>query len=131
MKYLKQPAGASPSSIGDIQLAYSATIPDDLRAFWQESNGPSLWFEFKELQFLSTTEVIEDNYELKTYMPGSVPLCLDGNGNICLARVESSRIVGYYVAACGELDWAQSKRIAANFTDFLQDRASPESRLRS
>jgi hypothetical protein len=131
VKYLEQPPGASKYSVDKIQSAYSATIPDDLRSFWQASDGPTLWFGFKELQFFATAEVVEDIYQLKTYLPGAIPLCLDGNSNICVARVEVSQIVGYYVAACSDLEWDTSKQIAATFTDFLQDSASPESRLQS
>jgi hypothetical protein len=80
---------------------------------------------------MSTAEIVDDIYETKSYLPGAIPLCLDGNGNLCVARTANSQVAGYYVAACGDLEWASAKLIADTFTDFLQDTVTPEARLRS
>jgi SMI1 / KNR4 family (SUKH-1) len=122
--------GATSELLDKVELAFSVLIPNDLRIFWQESNGRNLWFGYKELQFFSIQEILGDDiYYLKTYMPNAIPICLDGNGNICVARVEASSINGYFVASCGNLDWSSAVEIASNFTDFLQDSSSPDAKL--
>ncbi|WP_208146492.1 hypothetical protein, partial [Shewanella algae] len=71
----------------------------------------------------------EDIYELKKYMPNSIPVCMDGNGNICVAKIVQERISGYYIANCGDLGWDEAKFVAKSLVELINDQVSPESRL--
>ena len=130
MEYIKQPEGACTSTIEAVAAKYSVEIPADLREFWLKSDGCILWFGYKELQFFKTIEILEeDNYNLRRYMPNSLPICVDGNGNLCIARIEIGKIMGYFVASCGNLDWEDAIEISKSFREFVLDPKSPEHRL--
>ena len=129
MQFVRRPVGASEDSLAHMEASYSVKLPAALRELWLDSDGPILWFGFKELQFLPLAAVLEDAYSLREFMPGALPLCLDGMGNLCVARIESGRIEGYYVAACGNLGWDESGRIADTFENFLRDELAPDARL--
>lgn len=130
MRYLKRPTGASDNALMQLERKYGVTLPDDLRQFWLESDGPILWFGYKELQFFSISDVIEDYYNVSELMPGAVPICMDGCGNICIAHLASGRIDGYFVASSGDLEWEAAVRVSDNFFSLLHDARSPEQRLR-
>ena len=129
MLILRRPPGASEDYLAKLEASYSVQVPAALRTLWLWSDGPILWFGFKELQFLRIEEILDDIYSVRFSMPGALPLCLDGMSNICVARIESGRVEGYYVAACGNLGWEESRRIADSFDLFLQDHLAPEKRL--
>lgn len=116
--------------IADVAAKFAVTVPADLVEFWKQSNGSTLWFGYKELQFFSTDEILgSDIYKLNLYMPDALPICMDGNGNICLARILDGSISGYFVASCGNLGWEDAVEIAKNFKQFISDTTSPEQRL--
>ena len=117
------------ADLAGVEAQFSVTLPPDLKAFWLESDGPVLWFEYKELQFMPARDVCSDAYALGKYMPGALPLCLDGNGKICVARVDRRAVIGYFVASCGNLGWEDAVEIAKSFGEFLNDPVSPEKRL--
>ncbi len=130
MYYVEKPAGARKQSIELLASAYQVDLPPDLIEWWSASDGPIVYFGFKELQFFSIREIVgEDIYELKKYMPNSMPMCMDGNGNICVARIKDQKISGYYVACCGDLGWEEARLLAKDFKEFVNDNISPEARL--
>ena len=129
MEFLERPEGASQSDLALLSREYSVFLPQDLRTFLSTSDGPILWFGFKELQFLSVSEILQDEYGVRAQMPNALPLCFDGMSNICVAEIQGNQIVGYYVASCGNLGWDESVRISATFADFLTDDLSPEQRV--
>ena len=112
MEFLKRPEGASSGDLALLSGEWSVFLPRDLQDFMEASDGPVLWFGFKELQFLPVRDIIRDDYAVQTYMPNALPICLDGNSNICVARVRNRQIVGYYVASCGNLGWDDAVKIA-------------------
>jgi hypothetical protein len=129
MEYLKKPEGASPEELQELSRLYVVTLPQDLRDFMADSNGPILWFGFKELQFLRTSDILRDEYAVRIFMPGCIPLCMDGQSNICLAKINKQEVVGYYVASCNNLGWDDAVRISETFSGLLADSCSPEQRL--
>ena len=130
MKYIDKPAGADISKLDNLSEIFQVELPLDLIEWWQFSDGSNVFWDYKELQFLSLNEILsEDIYDLNKYMPNSIPICLDGNGNICVARIESKKIFGFYVASCSDLGWEESKFIAKTFTNFINDNISPQERL--
>lgn len=130
MDYVEKPTGASPSSIDMLASKFHVVLPLDLIEWWSASDGPIVHFGYKELQFFSIGEMVgEDICELKKYMPNSMPICMDGSGNICVARIKEQHISGYYVASCSDLGWQEAKLLADSFKDFVNDKMSPESRL--
>lgn len=130
MDYVEKPAGASTQSFQLLASAYQFNLPPDLIEWWSASDGPIVYFGFKELQFFSIREIVgEDIYELKKYMPNSMPMCMDGNGNICVAKIKDYKISGYYVASCGDLGWEEARFLAKGFKEFVNDNISPETRL--
>jgi hypothetical protein len=130
MNYVEKPAGARPQSFELLASEYQVDLPLDLIDWWSASDGPIVYFGYKELQFFSIREIVdEDIYELKKYMPNSMPICMDGNGNICVARIKDQKISGYYVASCGDLGWEEARLLAKDFNEFVNDNISPEARL--
>ncbi len=130
MEYVDKPAGADISEIDKLSEMFQVELPLDFIEWWQHSDGSNVFWGFKELQFFSVNEILgEDIYEINKYMPSSMPVCLDGNGNICVARIEAGKIFGFYVASCGDLGWDDSKLIANTFSNFISDKVSPEERL--
>ena len=129
MEYVTRPDGASPEVIAELSRAYLVTLPPELCNFMTESDGPILWFGFKELQFLSVADILRDDYEVRAHMPGCIPLCMDGHANLCVAKVARQQIVGYFVASCGNLGWDDAVRIGDTFADLLADSSSPDDRL--
>ena len=130
MEYVEKPSGAKALSIEKLASKYQVDLPQNLIEWWSSSDGPIVYFGYKELQFFSVNEIVgEDIYELKKYMPNSMPICMDGNGNICVAKIESHKISGYYVASCGDLGWEEAKLIAKTFKQFVNDKCSPEAKL--
>jgi hypothetical protein len=130
MEYVTKPLGAKLENILEIENIFNVTLPNEMHDWWVKSDGPDVYFGFKELQFFSVKEILgEDIYQLRKYMPNSIPLCMDGNGNICVAKVLSGQIAGFYVADCGDLGWDEAKFISITFPDFINDQYSPEERL--
>ncbi|MDV2079711.1 SMI1/KNR4 family protein [Marinobacter xestospongiae] len=130
MEYVTKPLGAKREDVLKIGESYGVELPQDLVIWWEESDGADVYFGYKELQFFSVDEILgEDICQLNTYLPSSFPVCMDGNGNICVARIEDGQIYGFYVADCGDLGWGESKLISKNFIDFVNDNLSPEARL--
>ncbi len=130
MDYVTKPAGADLVDVREIEMAYSVSLPNEMIDWWISSDGPIIYFGFKELQFFSVKEIVgEDIYQLKNYMPNSIPVCMDGNGNICVAKVLDGQIVGFFIADCGDLGWDEAKLIAKTFIAFINDKCSPEERL--
>lgn len=130
MQYIHRPSGASDTAVQQLEARFDTALPPNLKQFWLVSDGPILWFEYKELQFFSIRSMLEDDiYDLSQCMPGALPLCMDGNGNICVARIEAGKVDGYYVASCGDLDWSSAVRVADEFSQFVQDPLSPARRL--
>lgn len=126
MQFVRRPRGASEDSIAEVERRYDVQLPPELRAFWAKSDGAILWFGFKELQFFTLSEVLEDIYSVREHMPGGLPLCMDGNGNVCLARIFGGQIAGYYVAEAGVLEWEEAAQISSDFAGFLRDDQRPE-----
>ena len=129
MEYVKRPPGASAEALEEVERKFHVELPVDLRQFWSESEGPILWFGHKELQFFSIPDVIEDFNNVAKHMPGAIPLCMDGSGNVCVARVSDGRVSGYFVASCGDLGWEGAVELSKEFFQFLRDPKSPEARL--
>ncbi|MFC7519123.1 SMI1/KNR4 family protein [Herbaspirillum sp. GCM10030257] len=130
MQYTNRPPGTSAAALQRLEVKFDTALPPDLKQFWLQSDGAVLWFGYKELQFFPVKSIFEDDlYDLDQYMPGALPLCMDGNGNICVARIEAREIEGYYVASCGDLDWSSAVKIADEFSQFVRDPLSPERRL--
>jgi hypothetical protein len=129
MQFVRRPPGASEETIAEVERRYGVHVPHELRTFWAESDGAILWFGFKELQFFTVTEVLDDIYSVREHMPGGLPLCMDGNGNICLARISGAEVFGYYVAEAGVLEWEEAAQISSDFAGFLHDDQPPERRL--
>jgi hypothetical protein len=129
VEFVRCPTGASEGSVADIERVYGVNLPPDLRAFWLDSDGPILWFGFKELQFFRVSEVLQDIYSVRKHMAGALPLCMDGNGNICLARFIEGRVCGYYVTEAGVLEWETAALISEDFVGFINDGQSSERRL--
>lgn len=130
MEYVNKPPGVSRESIRELEGAFGVSLPSEFYDWWQKSNGADIFFGFKELQFFSIIEILgEDIYELKKYMPNSIPVCMDGNGNICVAKIVQERISGYYIANCGDLGWDEAKFVAKSLVELINDQVSPENRL--
>jgi SMI1 / KNR4 family (SUKH-1) len=129
MQAITHPAGASETSLAEVERAYGIALPHELRRFWADSDGPILWFGFKELQFLCLADIRDDMYSVRKQMPGALPLCMDGYSNICVARFEAGRVSGFHVAPCDDLDWESAVRISESFEEFLNDDLSPRQRL--
>ena len=132
MEFVTKPNGTNRENALKIEQTFSVSLPEEMIEWWVESDGPTIFFGYKELQFFSIDEIIgEDIYELKKYMPKSIPICMDGCGNICVAKINNGHISGFYIADCGDLEWDSAKLIAQNFRDFLNDKIAPEDRLRA
>lgn len=130
MQYIIKPTGASKEDIVSIENTYNVSMPSEMIDWWAKSDGADVYFGFKELQFFSVKEIIgEDIYQLKKYMPNSIPIAMDGNGNICVAKTMGNQITSFYIADCGNLGWDEAKLIAITFQDFINDKCSPEQRL--
>jgi hypothetical protein len=129
MEYIRRPPGAKAELIAEVERAYALALPIELRKLWTDSNGPILWFGYKELQFFPVSDVLEDIYSVKQFMPGALPLCGDGNSNLCVGKVVNGELQGYYVAACSNLAWDDARLIANSWHGFIDDGLSPEARL--
>lgn len=130
MEYVSKPLGASKEEVLEIEKFYDVDLEREVIDWWEESDGPDVYFGYKELQFFSVKEIIgEDIYQLSKYMPSSIPVCMDGNGNICVAKIDSRKITGFYVADCGDLGWDEAKLVAKTFKDFVNDKYAPEVKL--
>lgn len=128
--YIEKPNGASYDGIEKIESFYKVALPNSIKEWWLQSDGPIIDFEFKELQFFSVEEMIGDDiYELNKYMPNCIPICLDGNGNICVAKIQDGKIIGFYVASTSNLNWEDSRLISNAFDGFLADKKAPEKYL--
>lgn len=129
MEFLQRPEGASQDDLALLSREYLVFLPHDLRSFMIASNGPILWFGFKELQFLQISDILRDDYAVRTHMQNGLPLCMDGNSNMCIAKIHNHQIIGYYVARCGNLDWDDAVKLSDTFTELLADSLSPEQRV--
>ena len=130
MEYIDKPKGATKSEINSISTENKIELSQEFENWFQISNGPTVYFGYKEIQFFSANEIIgKDIYQLKQYMPSSLPMCLDGSGNICVAKIESGIINGFYVSSCGNLGWEDAVLISKTFNKFVNDTLSPENRL--
>lgn len=124
------PAGASADEIRKVEEKFNVTLPVELRLLLETSDGPILWFSYKELQFFSCADILDDCHQVQRSMPHAMPLCMDGCGNVCVARISAGTIDAYFVADCGNMGWEDAAEIANDFGDFLRDPVSPESHLR-
>ncbi|BDM63380.1 hypothetical protein NFHSH190041_08320 [Shewanella sp. NFH-SH190041] len=132
MEYVIKPTGANNAEIRKIEKRFDVSLPDEFFAWWAHSNGADIYFGFKELQFFSVTEIVQDTpFNLAHYMPHAIPICMDGNGNICVAKVEQRHIVAYYLASCGSLGWDNAKYIASSLTELINAPSAPETLLYS
>lgn len=130
MQHLKRPVGANPTAVKELAAKFSVTLPDDLVAFWLYSDGAVLWFGHKELQFFPIDEILRnDVYSVNKFMPTAIPICTDGCGNVCVARIDAGQVTGYFVAGCGNLGWDDAVELATTFGQFIDDPKSPEQRL--
>jgi hypothetical protein len=130
MKFISKPLGASKEKILEIEKVFSVSLSWEIIDWWKESDGPIVYFGYKELQFFSVGDIVgEDIYQLRKYMPNAMPICMDGNCNICVAKIVSGLISGFYVANCGDLGWDEAKLISKTFFGFINDRLSPDARL--
>lgn len=94
MEYLRRPPGANEVALARVEVKFGISLPHDVKTFWSESNGPIIDFGYKELQFFPAEDIAaEDVYQLAHYMPGAIPLCMDGNGNLCLARIDEGSLL--------------------------------------
>ena len=129
MEFIEKPAAASALDIERLGLHYQVDLPREFIDWWMSSNGPVVFFGYKELQFFSVDEIVADDYKVRTYMPLGMPLCMDGSANMCVARIQAGRLAGIYVVSCGDLEWPEAKLISETFTSFINDDMSPEERL--
>ncbi len=130
MEFIDRPVGANQEEIHKLETIFQITLPESMLNWWGVSDGPIVYFGFKELQFFSLSEIYgEDIYGVKLDMPGAMPICLDGNGNICVARIAGGVISGFYVVDSSDLGWEQAKIISCEFLKFVNDSFSPEERL--
>ena len=130
MEFLRRPPGANPATVAELAAKFSVTLPEDLLAFWQYSDGAVLWFGHKELQFFPVDEIVRhDVYSVSRFMPRAMPICTDGCGNLCVARIDAGKVTGYFVASCGNLGWDDAVELATTFGQFIDDPKSPEQRL--
>ncbi len=130
MEFIDRPVGANQEEIHKLETIFQITLPESMLNWWGVSDGPIVYFGFKELQFFSLSEIYgEDIYGVKHDMPGAMPICLDGNGNICVARIAGGVISGFYVVDSSDLGWEQAKIISCDFLKFVNDSFSPEERL--
>jgi hypothetical protein len=129
VEYVRRPPGAKQADLLAVEETYAVSLSDELRNFWSQSDGPILWFGFKELQFFRLAEVLDDANSVRRHMPGAIPICMDGMGNLCVARVTGGEIIGYYVAPCGALAWDEAGFISETFWGLLKDDKAPERRL--
>ncbi|WP_217493712.1 SMI1/KNR4 family protein, partial [Vibrio parahaemolyticus] len=130
MEFIDRPVGANQEEIYKLETIFQITLPESMLNWWSVSDGPIVYFGFKELQFFSLSEIYgEDIYGVKHDMSGAMPICLDGNGNICVARIEGGVISGFYVVDSSDLGWEQAKIISCEFLKFVNDSFSPEERL--
>ncbi|MCZ4305754.1 SMI1/KNR4 family protein [Zoogloeaceae bacterium G21618-S1] len=130
MEYVDKPNGATSDEIENLESSIKVTLPNDYKKLLLESDGPILYFGHKELQFFSVGEILgEDIYQLKKYMPNCFPICLDGNSNICVAKIENRKIIGFYVAPTSNIGWDDAKYITESFQEFITDALSPEKKV--
>ncbi|MEZ9864960.1 SMI1/KNR4 family protein [Vibrio breoganii] len=130
MDYIDKPTGANLEEIHQLETTFKITLPEVMVNWWSVSDGPIVYFGFKELQFFSLSEIYsEDIYGVKHHMPGAMPICFDGSGNMCVAKIEGGVISGFYVVESGNLGWEQAKIISYEFLKFVSDSCSPEERL--
>ncbi|MDW2204850.1 SMI1/KNR4 family protein, partial [Vibrio sp. 1636] len=106
MEFIDRPVGANQEEIHKLETIFQITLPESMLNWWGVSDGPIVYFGFKELQFFSLSEIYgEDIYGVKHDMPGAMPICLDGNGDICVARIAGGVISGFYVVDSSDLGW--------------------------
>ncbi len=130
--YVEKPLGCSPNKVSTFEKSCGVVLCPEMKDWWLKSDGATVFFGFKELQFFSLEEIMgEDVYQLKKYLPNTIPICLDGSGNLCVGKVENERISGFFVVDCGCLDWEDAKWIAHSFENFLYHDKAPEKLLYS
>lgn len=111
-----------PIDAGGWQLPaprYAESYLDLLR--W--SNGPEVRNGEREFGFFATSDVRDYllDYELPEYMPGAVPIGLDGGGIFCVFDMREPPADGecaILATSAGNLGWEDAVVIAPSFPEF-------------
>lgn len=109
-------------------------LPDDYLDFLSWSNGPLTRCGEREFGFFGTSNVRQYMlaYEFPAYMPGAVPIGLDGGGIFCVfdLRVASQSVgVPIIAVSSGVLTYESARPVATSLREFCESRKSIESLL--
>lgn len=100
----------------------SVPLPTDYLDFLAWSNGPWTRKGRREFGFLSTSAVrsVLLGYHFPYFLPGAIPLGLDGGGLFAALDTRNGPASNYPViaVAAGVLDYSESAILAASFTEF-------------
>jgi len=103
-------------------LLPSEPLPEDLVAFLCWSDGAAWRTGSREFSSFGCKEIREYMlaYEFPEYMPGAIPLGLDGGGIFCALDLRAGSSSSLYAAGSGNLDWNDVCYLAPTFTDFCR-----------
>ena len=108
-------------------------LPHDYVNMLRWSDGPWIRNGVREFDFFRSSEVRELllAYHLPYYMPGAIPLGLDGCGIFALLDTRGGPAASYPVlaAAAGVLDFADAVVLAGSFTEFCSGTTRIEDEL--
>jgi hypothetical protein len=94
-----------------------------------QNNGAIYWANPKEIQFLSTEEIVSyyEEYHFIRYMSEAIPFAMDGSSNfLVIKKIEAKEV---YIVNSGNLGWEDSNIISESVEEFLNDSTKPENYL--
>ncbi|MDR2880542.1 MAG: SMI1/KNR4 family protein [Azoarcus sp.] len=106
----------------------SAPLPASYLEFLSWSDGPSVRRGEREFGFFGTRDIRDYvlNYHIAYYMPGAIPLGLDGGGLFAMFDTRNGPADEYPILAveAGALDYSETALLATSFLDFCQGTTS-------
>jgi hypothetical protein len=102
-----------------------AVLPESYLELLRWSNGPHFRTGERELAFLGCGEMRDYlvNYQFPEYMPGAIPLGLDGGSLFAAFDTRGGLIDGEFpilVSAAGNLDYVDARVVASSLVEFCR-----------
>ena len=123
MTTYEQAKGALPEGMAQWENYFSQKMPLDYIKLLKSSDGAGFYSAYTggELQFLSVKEAIQyhEIYSFIDDCPGAIPICMDGNGNFAVYRIQKGIISGIFLMPAAEIDWDSSVKVGQYILELL------------